>query len=73
MTLDALIMAIGAFVLVLPFLALPSAWDTILLVLAGIAIIALGIAVRRRDNPILAPRTPSEESSAKSDHDHGKA
>lgn len=48
MTLDALIMFTGAFVALLPFLGFPNSWDTVLLVLAGVLIIALGIVVRRR-------------------------
>ncbi len=51
MTLDALIMLAGAFVTVLPFLGLPNSWDTVLLFLAGVAIIGLGIVVRRRFPP----------------------
>jgi hypothetical protein len=48
MTLDALIMFAGFFVAILPFLGFPIQWDNILLVAAGIFIIALGILVRRR-------------------------
>lgn len=48
MTLDALIMLAGGFVAVLPFLGFPNSWDTILFFLAGVCIIGLGIAVRRR-------------------------
>lgn len=48
MTIDTLIMFSGAFVLALPLLGFPASWDAVLLVLAGIATIALGIAVRRR-------------------------
>lgn len=48
MTIDALIMLAGAFVALLPFLGLPTSWDTVLLFLAGLAIVSLGIMVRRR-------------------------
>lgn len=48
MTLDALIMLAGAFVALLPFLGLPNSWDTVLLLLAGVAIVSLGISVRYR-------------------------
>jgi len=48
MTLDALIMLAGAFVAVLPFLGLPTSWDTVLFFLVGVFIISLGIIVRRR-------------------------
>ena len=48
MTIDALIMFSGAFIAVLPFLGFPIKWDSILMVAAGIIVIALGIIVRRR-------------------------
>lgn len=48
MTLDALIMLIGTFVALLPFLGFPIRWDNIILVVLGITIVILGIAVRRR-------------------------
>ncbi|MBI2610953.1 hypothetical protein HYW60_03385 [Candidatus Kaiserbacteria bacterium] len=48
MTLDALVMLAGAFVAVLPFLGLPNSWDTVLLFLVGMALVGLGIVLRRR-------------------------
>lgn len=48
MTLDTLIIAAGAFVGLLPFLGFPNSWDTVLFFLAGVFIIGLGIAVRRK-------------------------
>lgn len=48
MTLDTLIIGSGAFVALLPFLGFPNSWDTVLLFLAGIFIVGLGIAARRR-------------------------
>gem|GEM_PF-2082238 len=48
MTIDALIMLLGAFVLIEPHLGFPTTWDNILLFVAGVLIVALGIAVRRR-------------------------
>lgn len=50
MTLDALIMLIGAIVAVLPFLGFPNSWDSVLYFLLGVIIIGLGIVVRRRDS-----------------------
>lgn len=47
-TLDTGIMAFGAFVAVLPFLQFPQDWMSFLAFVAGIVIIGLGIAVRRR-------------------------
>lgn len=48
MTLDALIMLIGAFVALLPFLGFPNSWDNIMFLIAGVLIVALGIVVRRK-------------------------
>jgi hypothetical protein len=48
MTLDTVIMAFGAFVAVLPFLQFPQDWTDFFAFVAGIIIIGLGIAVRRR-------------------------
>jgi hypothetical protein len=48
MTLDALIMLSGAFVALLPFLGFPTSWDTVLLFVIGLFIVALGIVARRR-------------------------
>lgn len=50
MTLDMLIMFLGAFVALLPFLGFPTSWDTVFLFLAGTVIIVLGIIVRRERN-----------------------
>ena len=48
MTLDTLIMLFGAFVILEPQLGFPTSWDSILLFAAGVIIVGLGIAVRRR-------------------------
>lgn len=48
MTIDALIMAAGAFVAILPFLGFPIKWDSVFLVVIGVFIITLGIIIRRR-------------------------
>lgn len=48
MTLDALIMLIGALVAMLPFLGFPNSWDKPLFFILGVIAIALGIVVRRR-------------------------
>lgn len=47
MTLDALIILSGAFVAILPFLGFPVSWDRVMFLIAGIFIIALGVALRR--------------------------
>ena len=48
MTLDTLIMLAGAFIVLEPQLGFPTGWDNVLLFIAGVFVIALGIAVRRR-------------------------
>lgn len=48
MTLDTLIMLSGACVALLPYLGLPNSWDSVLLVILGVCIIALGVVVRRQ-------------------------
>jgi len=53
MTLDALMMLVGALVAVLPFLGFPGGWDRVIFLILGVIVIALGIAVRRR--PSSAP------------------
>lgn len=48
MTLDALIMLVGAIVAALPFLGFPHAALQWLQFIAGVCVLALGIVVRRR-------------------------
>ena len=48
MTIDALIMLMGALIATLPFLGFPIRMDNIILVALGIIVIALGIIVRRK-------------------------
>jgi hypothetical protein len=48
MTIDALIMLMGALVATLPFLGFPIRTDNIILIVIGIIVISLGIIVRRR-------------------------
>lgn len=61
MTIDALIMLAGAFVVIEPQLGFPSTWDSVLLFIAGVVIVGLGIAVRRRG--LREAVQPSEQSS----------
>jgi hypothetical protein len=60
MTIDALIMLIGAFVILEPHLGFPTTWDSALLFIAGAVIVGLGIAVRRRG--LREPRTQETNS-----------
>ncbi len=63
MTVDTLLMLLGTFVAILPFLGFPQSWDTVLFFLAGIFIVALGIVVRRRG---LLPRERSRNGETPS-------
>lgn len=56
MSLDALIMLLGAFVALLPFLGFPNSWDRILFLVTGVLIVILGIAVRRTRGKKETPR-----------------
>jgi hypothetical protein len=44
---ELLIITLGIFVTILPFLGFPSSWDTALFVISGISIAALGTLIRR--------------------------
>jgi hypothetical protein len=48
MTLDTLILFAGGFILLEPWLGIPATWDSILITCAGVFVVTLGIAVRRR-------------------------
>lgn len=64
MTVDTLLMLLGTFVAILPFLGFPHSWDTVFFFLAGIFVVALGIIVRRRGN---RPRIQSRNGEMFSD------
>lgn len=70
MTLDALIMLAGFFVAIVPFLGFPIQWDNILLVAAGIFIIALGIFVRRRSGRRSIPKAGGTFTEARPTEAH---
>ena len=48
MTLDALIIFLGAMVATLPFLGFPHKWLQVIFFIIGALIVVLGIIVRRR-------------------------
>lgn len=48
MSLDALIIFVGALVAILPFLGFPISWDHAMFFILGVCVIVLGIAARRR-------------------------
>lgn len=47
MTKDLIIVALGVWVTLVPFLGFPSRWDTILLVVSGLLIVTLMFMLRR--------------------------
>lgn len=63
MTIDTLIMGMGAFVAIVPFLGFPIRIDNVLLAAAGVIIIALGIIIRRRN---VAARTRAHQTYVES-------
>jgi VIT1/CCC1 family predicted Fe2+/Mn2+ transporter len=69
MTLDTLIMFFGALVAVLPFLGFPNSWDTVILLVAGVIIVALGVVVRRRGSNGARKHSHFEESSPRFEED----
>ena len=78
MTLDTLIICAGAFVALLPFLGFPQSWDTAFFFLAGIFVVGLGIAVRRkrgtletlmRKNPMPLAENLSRDSTMATHHE----
>jgi hypothetical protein len=56
MSLDAIIMALGALVIIVPQLGLPSSWQTGLLIIAGVFVVICGIVVRRGGITNMLPR-----------------
>jgi membrane protein implicated in regulation of membrane protease activity len=48
MTLDALIILVGAIIALVPSLGFPYSWDSVIFFILGIIVVALGIIVRRR-------------------------
>ena len=48
MTLDSIIILIGALIVILPFLGFPPQWSAYMVAVLGLIVVALGIIVRRR-------------------------
>ena len=70
MTLDIVIMCVGALVALLPFLGFPIMWDNVILVVLGLITIVLGIVVRRRGLGLRSRPTTYVESTP---HDASQA
>ena len=47
MSKEASIIAIGALVIVAPFLGLPGSWRTALLLILGVSLVIIGVVMRR--------------------------
>ncbi len=69
MTVDTILMGLGGFVAILPFLGFPSSWDTVFYVIVGVFVVALGIVVRRRGG-LVRSRARVLEPYAESAHRH---
>ena len=75
MTTDALIILAGILVALLPHLGFPTNWDKVFLTILGFFIVALGIAVRRKQvaqRPEAKP-THFTESQPTNAHHEGMA
>ena len=49
MTLDTLVMLVGALVAIIPIMqGIPDSWERPILFLLGVCVVALGVIVRRR-------------------------
>lgn len=64
MTLDTIIMLLGTIVAVTPFLGLPPMMQDILFFLLGVAIISLGVAVRRKGPDALKSVQPIQSRNS---------
>ena len=71
MTKDTIIMLLGAFIALLPYLGFPHNWDNVFMVVCGLVFIAVGIAMRRekrlmRSMPERRPVTPPQPAQPQS-------
>jgi len=69
---DVLIMLLGVWVALLPFLGLPNSWDNIIFLISGIFIIGLGIAVRRSMNTSNRRSTLRSEDTEENEHSYAE-
>jgi hypothetical protein len=46
MSKEALVILLGAFTALLPFMGLPSSWRTVLMVLCGASLVLIGVLLR---------------------------
>jgi hypothetical protein len=68
------VILLGVWVIIVPYLGVPSGWRTIILVLSGIAVMILGFLLRAQE--LSAPRgsknTFMENRGAHIEHDYSK-
>jgi len=69
---DVLIMLLGVWVALLPFLGLPNSWDNIIFLISGIFIIGLGIVVRRSMNTSNRRSTLRSEDTEENEHSYAE-
>jgi len=72
MTIDAVIMLLGTFVALLPFLGFPVRWDSVLLVVIGVFVIMAGIVVRRRSTSENSAKHAFVESAPHLETEHAE-
>jgi hypothetical protein len=63
MTLDTLIIFVGAVIAVLPFLGFPIGFEHLFFFIAGVAVVGTGIAVRRQKAEHAIPPPPAHTPS----------
>lgn len=73
MTIDAVIMLLGTFVALLPFLGFPVRWDSVLLVIVGVLVIVAGIIVRRRSTNESSAQHAFVESAPHLETEHAES
>ena len=58
---DVLLMLLGTFIVALPFLGFTNTWDTVMMVIVGVSVIAVAITVRRAKKPPTPPQLFSNQ------------
>ncbi len=74
MSKEMSVILLGVAVVIIPYLGVPSAWRTFLLVLAGLALVVIGFLLRARDMMHSRKNSPHhsfvENDTAKITHDY---
>jgi len=64
---DVIVMLLGVWVGLLPFLGFPSSWDRILFLISGIILISVGISMRRAKTASREHNTDAQVSRGQHD------